>query len=68
MSFIGASSGIGAATAILFSKLGARLALTGRKIESLQETSKLCQEVNGTAEEVQICYCIVMMFLNSASR
>ena len=32
----GASSGIGAATAVLFSKLGARLALTGRKEANLQ--------------------------------
>lgn len=39
----GASSGIGAATAILFSKLGATLALAGRNLENLEKTAKQCQ-------------------------
>ncbi|KAL5010583.1 hypothetical protein ScPMuIL_012888 [Solemya velum] len=38
----GASSGIGAATAVLFSKLGASLALTGRREDKLQEVSENC--------------------------
>lgn len=40
----GASSGIGAATAILFSKLGASLSLTGRNMENLQKTAEACQK------------------------
>ncbi|XP_033741412.1 3-oxoacyl-[acyl-carrier-protein] reductase FabG-like [Pecten maximus] len=40
----GASSGIGAATAVLFSKLGAKLALTGRKEDNLQKVGQECLE------------------------
>ncbi|XP_073491130.1 3-oxoacyl-[acyl-carrier-protein] reductase FabG-like [Aquarana catesbeiana] len=39
----GASSGIGAGTAILFAGLGARLALNGRNQEKLQETAQSCE-------------------------
>ena len=38
----GASSGIGAATAVLFSKLGANVSLTGRNVENLQKTADAC--------------------------
>lgn len=38
----GASSGIGAATAVFLSKLGAQLSLTGRNPENLQKVSKDC--------------------------
>jgi len=38
----GASSGIGAATAVLFSKLGASLALTGRKEGNLAKVGEEC--------------------------
>lgn len=38
----GASSGIGAATAILFSKLGATLSLSGRNLDNLQKTANQC--------------------------
>lgn len=38
----GASSGIGAATAIYLSKLGATLSLTGRNIENLKKVSDKC--------------------------
>jgi len=38
----GASSGIGAATAVLFSRLGAKLAITGRNESNLQDVAKDC--------------------------
>jgi len=38
----GASSGIGSATAIHLSKLGAVLSLTGRKLENLNDTASRC--------------------------
>jgi hypothetical protein len=40
----GASSGIGAATAVLFARLGAKLAITGRNESNLQEVSKSCSQ------------------------
>jgi len=43
----GASSGIGAATAVLFSKLGAVLSLTGRNEENLKHTAEKC-EISGS--------------------
>ncbi|KAJ8708105.1 hypothetical protein PYW08_010471 [Mythimna loreyi] len=43
----GASSGIGAASAILFAKHGARLTLIGRDEERLKKTADKCQEANG---------------------
>ena len=43
--FAGASSGIGATTAVEFAKNGAKLILTGRNEERLQQTSKMCQNV-----------------------
>merc|ERR1711970_361941 len=44
----GASSGIGAATALHFAKLGASLAITGRNVENLKETAKKCMDNGGT--------------------
>jgi len=41
----GASSGIGAATAVLFARLGAKLAITGRNEANLQRTSDECVRV-----------------------
>ncbi|XP_062929958.1 3-oxoacyl-[acyl-carrier-protein] reductase FabG [Mobula hypostoma] len=41
----GASSGIGAGTAILFARLGAKLALNGRNMENLNKVCKECEEV-----------------------
>uniref|UniRef100_A0A0B6ZVZ6 Ketoreductase domain-containing protein n=1 Tax=Arion vulgaris TaxID=1028688 RepID=A0A0B6ZVZ6_9EUPU len=43
----GASSGIGAATAILFSRLGARLALTGRNEKNLKKVGEQCEKEGG---------------------
>lgn len=40
----GASSGIGAATAIHISKLGGILSLAGRKLDNLQSVAKQCEE------------------------
>lgn len=45
----GASSGIGAATAIHFSKLGARLAICGRNSVNLEQVSKECARVNANS-------------------
>ena len=41
----GASSGIGAATAKLFSQLGASLALTGRKEDNLRKVGEECKRL-----------------------
>ena len=41
----GASSGIGAATAVLFARLGAKLAITGRNEANLQRTCDECVRV-----------------------
>ncbi|OCT64711.1 hypothetical protein XELAEV_18045808mg [Xenopus laevis] len=43
----GASSGIGGGTALLFARLGARLALNGRNEEKLQETALACEQYSG---------------------
>lgn len=43
----GASSGIGAGTAVLFAKLGAQLALSGRDMNNLSKVSKQCEECGG---------------------
>ncbi|XP_056013621.1 3-oxoacyl-[acyl-carrier-protein] reductase FabG-like isoform X1 [Ostrea edulis] len=43
----GASSGIGAGTAILFCRLGAKVSITGRNIDNLAETAAQCEKENG---------------------
>jgi len=43
----GASSGIGAAAAVQFAKLGACLALNGRNIDNLQEVAQKCANAAG---------------------
>ncbi|XP_014678448.1 PREDICTED: 3-oxoacyl-[acyl-carrier-protein] reductase FabG-like isoform X1 [Priapulus caudatus] len=50
----GASSGIGAATAIYFASLGAKLAITGRNTESLDDTKRKCIEEGLAENEVFI--------------
>lgn len=47
----GASSGIGAATAVLFARLGAKLALTGRNEANLQRTMEKCVSVRPDTEQ-----------------
>lgn len=44
--FSGASSGIGAATAIHFAKIGFKLALCGRNLTTLAETAAKCLDIN----------------------
>lgn len=43
----GASSGIGAGTALLFARLGAQLALNGRDTDNLNRVAKECEECGG---------------------
>jgi len=47
----GASSGLGAATAILFARLGAKLSLTGRKEDNLKRTVDECVRVSPAQAE-----------------
>ncbi|XP_076371850.1 putative oxidoreductase TM_0325 [Tachypleus tridentatus] len=42
----GASSGIGRATAVLFSRLGSKLALTGRNQEHLTKSAEECEAIS----------------------
>ncbi len=42
--YLGASSGIGAGIAILFSKLGAKLVIHGRNEQGLNSTIEKCDE------------------------
>ncbi|XP_076307830.1 3-oxoacyl-[acyl-carrier-protein] reductase FabG-like isoform X2 [Tachypleus tridentatus] len=48
----GASSGVGAATALLFSRLGASLSLTGRKKENLEKIAKQCEDISPSKHQV----------------
>ena len=50
----GASSGIGAATAVLFAKLGAQLALNGRDVENLKKIAGQCTECGAP----QVCFIV----------
>lgn len=50
----GASSGIGAATAIKFAKLGASLALNGRNADNLKEVAQKCAEASGATPYLAI--------------
>lgn len=54
---LGASSGIGKTTALLFAELGAKLILTGRNEEELLKTKTECQNRNKTIAEVSLGHC-----------
>lgn len=43
---LGSTSGIGAATAKLFNRLGATLVLTGRQVDRLQQVAAECDQEN----------------------
>ncbi|KAK7089320.1 3-oxoacyl-[acyl-carrier-protein] reductase FabG-like isoform X1 [Littorina saxatilis] len=62
----GASSGIGAATAVLFSKLGASVALTGRKSENLQQVGSQCEQAVG--KKVQAGNCKPLLLVGDLSK
>lgn len=49
---VGASSGIGAGTAVHFASLGCRLALCGRNSENLQNVVKQCIDAGLPEEKV----------------
>ena len=51
--YFGASSGIGAATAVAFAKHGVKLAINGRNAENLEKTAKKCYEVGLKETEVK---------------
>ena len=51
--FLGASSGIGAATALEFAKYGSKLSLTGRNRENLEGVAKQCQEAGLDKDKVR---------------
>jgi uncharacterized oxidoreductase len=48
----GAGSGIGRATAVALARKGARLTLTGRREEPLEETARLVEEAGGESQVV----------------
>lgn len=50
----GASSGIGAATALLFSRYGVSLAITGRNVENLQAVAEKCADGNAANKPLTI--------------
>jgi len=43
----GASSGIGRATALLFSRLGASISLSGRNVDNLEQVAAACGDISG---------------------
>ncbi|TNN50693.1 3-oxoacyl-[acyl-carrier-protein] reductase FabG [Liparis tanakae] len=49
----GASSGIGAGTSVLFARLGALLALSGRNVDNLKKVAKQCTD-GGAAEPLLV--------------
>ena len=50
--FLGASSGIGAGTAIHFAKNGAKVSITGRNEENLKKIAQKCEEASPKKEKV----------------
>ena len=65
---LGASSGIGAGTAIQFAKNGAKLSITGRNEENLKKIAQQCEEASPTKEKVYLLlifliHCFWMIFI-----
>ena len=54
LSLSGASSGIGAATAVEFARAGASVALIARSVEGLQSTAQKCQQAGAEKDKVKI--------------
>ncbi|CAJ0608014.1 unnamed protein product [Cylicocyclus nassatus] len=50
----GSSSGIGAGTALLFAKEGAKVTITGRKAEGLEATKKSIIEAGGKEDDINV--------------
>ncbi|GMR55579.1 hypothetical protein PMAYCL1PPCAC_25774, partial [Pristionchus mayeri] len=48
----GSSNGIGRGTAVLFVKAGAKVTITGRKKEALEETQQLCLQAGAKADDI----------------
>ena len=61
----GASSGIGAATAIKFANLGANVAISGRNEQALKDTVEKCAKASGGKSQV---HCIVADLASAADR
>ena len=51
---VGASSGIGAATAMEFTKQGVKVAINGRNAANLEKTAKKCYEAGLKETEVKL--------------
>ena len=60
---LGATSGIGRATAILFSRLGAELSLVGRNADNLKQVGEDCSREQG---KVIFRYHFIYLALGSA--
>lgn len=52
MYYVGASSGIGEVTALLFADNKAKLVLAARNVENLERVSTLCQTRGASKEDV----------------
>ena len=61
---VGASSGIGAATAVEFAKHGVKIAINGRNAENLDKTAKKCYQAGLKETEVNLLQ-IYQVFMNA---
>ena len=59
----GASSGIGAGTAVHFAENGAKVAITGRNEENLKKIAQKCEEASPTNEKVSSLKYIQTIFM-----
>lgn len=53
MKFAGATSGIGAGTAVLFASQGCKLTLTGRNVANLEKVLTECINAGGNKNDVR---------------